>query len=140
VRFRNAAAAKSSEEKQANWTDSVPTDKAVCVSDERLRALPMLFSEPVATHRQLHRYKPRYLVDRNRFLINQSTGRTAWAFHIIVDTVLVIPQSFSVIFQAGGKFRDFTRASLTYLFTVAQPQNAIFSYLAYAMLAICILQ
>jgi hypothetical protein len=47
--FRKAEAAKSSEEKQASWTDSVPTDKA----DERLRALPMLFSEPVATHRRL---------------------------------------------------------------------------------------
>jgi hypothetical protein len=95
----------------------------------------MLFSEPVATHRRLPRYKP-HLVDRNRFLINQSTGRTAWAFRIIVNTVLVITQSFSGIFQAGGKFRDFTRASLTYRFTVAQPQNAVFSYLAYAMLVI----
>ena len=38
-----------------SWTDSVPTDKA----DARLRALPLLFSEPVATHRRLTRNKLR---------------------------------------------------------------------------------
>jgi hypothetical protein len=40
---------------QVGRTDSVSTDKA----DERLRALPMLFSEPVATHRRLLRNKLR---------------------------------------------------------------------------------
>ena len=84
----------------------MPTDKA----DERLRALPILFSEPVATHRRLLRNKLRSLVDQNRFLTSKAFavpyGRCA-----SLSTRFLLSCSFFV-FQAGGKSTDFSGANL----------------------------